>query len=188
MSRGGGEVPDALLAGRIRVGIVGAEHFAVGRADFVFAAALLAVVAVLVQGETVVARAQVGADGVAALLLAAAVVDGALVHVGEVDGGEARLLHRIVRREVDAQHVALRRDGGRQLRAAEDAVLAHLVVAQLAPHLDVVVLAVLLVGHNFSAIYEPAFTGLWVVSEVASRLVEALSVFHTRHDLSFNLT
>ena len=96
MSRGGGEVPDALLAGRIRVGIVGAEHFAVGRADFVFAAALLAVVAVLVQGETVVARAQVGADGVAALLLAAAVVDGARVPAALARRVEHQNVHHVV--------------------------------------------------------------------------------------------
>ena len=63
--------------------IIGTEYLAVGGPDLVLAAALLAVVPVLVQREPVVASADVGADGVAALLLTATVVHGALVLVWE---------------------------------------------------------------------------------------------------------
>lgn len=83
MARRGGEVPDAVLAARIRVRIVGAADLAVRRRDLVLATALLAVVLVLVQREPVVARALVRAGRVLALVLAAAVVHRALVHVCE---------------------------------------------------------------------------------------------------------
>ena len=62
----------------------------------------------------------------------------------KVDGRKARLLHRVVRGEFEAQDVALRGQDGRQVSAAEEAVLPQLVLAQLAPHLDVVVFAILL--------------------------------------------
>ena len=74
-------MPYALLTGRIRVRIVGAEHLAVRRADLVFAASLLAVVRVLVQRKAVVTSAHVRADRVTALLLTAAIVHGTLVLV-----------------------------------------------------------------------------------------------------------
>ena len=61
-----------------------------------FATAFLTVVTVFVQSEAVVARTHVRADGVTTFLLTAAVVDGALVLVGEVNGGEACLLHRVI--------------------------------------------------------------------------------------------
>jgi hypothetical protein len=146
MSRGCGEMPNAFLAGRIGVRVVRAENFAVRRPNFVFASAFLAVVTVFVQRESVVARAHVRADGVATFLLTAAVVDGALVLVGEVNGGEARLLHRVIRSKFDAQDVALRCDSRWKLCAAEDAVLPQFIFAQFAAHFDVVVFTVLLRG------------------------------------------
>jgi hypothetical protein len=81
VSRRGGEMPNAVLAAWIVVRVVGARHHPVGRRDLVLAAALLAVVAVLVQGEPVVAPARVRARSVSAFVLAPAVVGSALVHV-----------------------------------------------------------------------------------------------------------
>lgn len=77
----GGKVPDAILAAGVRVRIVGAADLAVRGRDFVLAATLLAVVFVLVQSKTVVARALVRPWRVLALVLTAAVVVRALVHI-----------------------------------------------------------------------------------------------------------
>lgn len=74
-------MPDAFLTGWIRVRVVRAEDFAVGSAYLMLAATFFAIVAVLMQREAVVASADVGADCVAALLLAAAIVQGAFVFV-----------------------------------------------------------------------------------------------------------
>lgn len=83
VARRGGEVPHAVLAAGIRVRVVGAADLAVRRRDLVLAASLLAVVLVLVQREPVVARALVRSGRVPALVLTAAVVHRALVHVCE---------------------------------------------------------------------------------------------------------
>ena len=96
MSRGCGEMPNAFLARRIGVWVVWAENVSVRCPNFMFATAFLTVVTVFVQSEAVVARTHVRADGVTTFLLTAAVVDGALVLVGEVNGGEACLLHRVI--------------------------------------------------------------------------------------------
>ena len=77
------------------------------------------------------ARAVVGPDGVPAHVLAAPVACGALVLVGEEDGGEAVLLHRVVAEKLEPQAVALRGDDGGQAVAAEEAVLAGLAGAHL---------------------------------------------------------
>lgn len=79
--RRGGKVPDAVLPAGIRVRVVGATDLAVRRRDFVLAASLFAVVLVLVQRKPVVARALVRTRRVPALVLAAAVVRRALVHI-----------------------------------------------------------------------------------------------------------
>lgn len=76
-------MPHAVLPAGVRVRIVGAGDLPLRRRDLVLAAALLAVVPVLVQREPVVARALVRPGRVLALVLAAAVVHGALVHVCE---------------------------------------------------------------------------------------------------------
>ena len=83
MTRRGREEPDAVLAARIRVGVVGRGDVPLGRGDRVLAPALLAVVPVLLQDEAVVAGADVRADRVLADVLAAAVFHGAFVLVGE---------------------------------------------------------------------------------------------------------
>ena len=56
------------------------------------------------------AGAVVGPDGVAADVLAAPVVGGALVLVSEEDRREPVLLDRVVGEELEAETVALRRD------------------------------------------------------------------------------
>ena len=78
---GRGEVPDALLVSRIKLGVVGTREVALGPRDGVLAPALLAAVLVRVENEPVVARALVRADRVRAHVLAAAVVGRALVLV-----------------------------------------------------------------------------------------------------------
>ena len=93
MSGRGRKVPNAVLLAGVIIRIVGRGDRARGCRYFVFAAALLAVVAVIVQGETVVAGAVIRADRIFALVLTAAVVVRALVHVREEDRREAGLLH-----------------------------------------------------------------------------------------------
>lgn len=87
----GGEVPDAVLPAGVVVGVVGAEHLPNRGGELVLAAALFAVVAILVQGEPVVARALVRPDAVLADVLTPSVIAGALVLIwkGRVlgDGG-----------------------------------------------------------------------------------------------------
>ena len=94
------------------------------------------------------ARAIIRADGISANVLAPAVVRGALVLVGEEDGGEAGLLHGVVRVKLDPEAVALGGDDGREAGAAEEAVLADLAVAHLGGERQGVVLAVLLEGRE----------------------------------------
>uniref|UniRef100_A0A6B0VDP4 Uncharacterized protein n=1 Tax=Ixodes ricinus TaxID=34613 RepID=A0A6B0VDP4_IXORI len=130
------------------------------------ARAFFAVVAVRVEHEAVLAGAAVAAHGVLADVLAAAVAVRALVFVGEKDGCEAALLDRVVGAELDAQAVPLRGDDGRQVGAAEEAVLAHRVVAHLAVDVHLVVLAVLVVSF-----------------EVEVGEVEGDAVLRRRHDL-----
>ena len=67
-------MPDALFASRIRMWVVGTENFSVGRAYLMFTATFFAVVAVLVQRESIMAGAHIRADRVAALLLTTSVV------------------------------------------------------------------------------------------------------------------
>ncbi len=93
---------------------------------------------------TLLARAVVVPDGVPADVLAAAVVGGALVLVGEEGGGEARLLDGVVREELEAERVALGGDHGREAGAAVEAVAADLAGAHGGGQGQGVVLAVLL--------------------------------------------
>ena len=53
--RGCGEVPDTVLPAGIVVGVIRAENLSYRRRQLVFAAALLTVMAILVQGEAVMA-------------------------------------------------------------------------------------------------------------------------------------
>lgn len=62
----------------------------------------------------------------------------------KVDGGESGLLDRVIRGELDAENVPFGGDNWGQVSPAEEPVLPQFVLAQLAPDLDVVVLAILL--------------------------------------------
>ena len=57
--------------------------------------------------------------------------------------GEPALLHRVVRKELQSQRVALRRDDGRQPRPAEETVLPHLPGAHLGAQRQAVIFAIL---------------------------------------------
>ena len=89
MSGRGRKVPHAVLAARVIIRIIRRGDRTHGRRYFVFAAAFLAIVPVIVQGESVVAGAMIRADRIFALVLTAAVVVRALVHVREEDRCEA---------------------------------------------------------------------------------------------------
>jgi len=89
VSWGGDEPPQAALVPRVGLGVVGAGQRALGGVDDVLAAALLAVAPVVVQREAVLAGANIRAQGVVALVLAVALVVGALVDVREEHRGEA---------------------------------------------------------------------------------------------------
>lgn len=78
---------------------------------------------VLVESESVVARALIRADGVLAFMLAAAVVLRALINVGQEDGSEARLLNRFVRLELEPQDAPIAGHRVGNFAAAEHAVL-----------------------------------------------------------------
>ena len=68
----------------------------------------------------------------------------------EEDAGEARLFHRVVREEADAQFVGLGGDGRGRGAAAEGTVRPHLIASQHAGDLNTIVLAVLLENRQHS--------------------------------------
>lgn len=90
-----GEMPDAIFTAGIIIRVVRRSDRPHGRGDLVFATALLAIVAVIVQRETVVAGALIRTYSVFALVLTTAIVIGALVHIREKHGGEARFLDAV---------------------------------------------------------------------------------------------
>lgn len=81
MTRCGGEMPNTILSARVRVWIVGAANFTVWRRYFMLATAFFAVMSVLVQCESIVARTLVRSGCIFALVLATTVVDRTLVHI-----------------------------------------------------------------------------------------------------------
>lgn len=101
------------------------------RCYFELAAALLAIVFILVQGEAVVTRALIRADSVATLVLTSAIVLGALVDVGQEDGSKASFLNRLVRLELESQNISVAGDRVGDFTAAKHAVLLHRVVVHL---------------------------------------------------------
>ena len=164
VTRSRGVEPGAVFAGGIRVGPVRTLNLPGRRRDVVRAAALFAVVLVVVQDEAVVAGAREGADRVFADVLAAAVVDRALVFVcrksvgqsekaerkkqdvvtGEEQGSKAALLHGGVGAELDAEAVADGSHHRRDLRSTEHAVLLVLAFRCFAANFYAIILAVLL--------------------------------------------
>lgn len=77
------------------------------------------------------AEASVGADGVAALVLAATIVHGALIDVGEEHGRESRTLHGLVRMELHTQRIAVRGSCGRDGTATEGANPLETILGEL---------------------------------------------------------
>lgn len=111
------------------------------RCYFELAAALLAIVFILVQGEAVVTRALIRADSVATLVLTSAIVLGALVDVGQEDGSKAGFLNRLVRLELESQNISVAGDRVGDFTAAKHAVLLQRVVVHLRVDRQGVVLA-----------------------------------------------
>lgn len=81
MPRRSREMPYAILPTGVRVRVIGTADLSVRGRDLVFATPFFTVVFVLVQRESVVARAFVRTWRVLALVLATTIVDGTLVHV-----------------------------------------------------------------------------------------------------------
>lgn len=84
-----GEMPNAILTTGIIIRIVRRSDRSHGRGDLVLAATLFAIVTVFVKRETVVTGTLVRTYRILALVLAAPVVIGALVHIREEYGSEA---------------------------------------------------------------------------------------------------
>lgn len=92
MSRCRYESPHAILVARIVIWVVWRAYYPLRGRDLVLAAALLAVVAILVQRKAIVTRALIRANCVSTVVLATPIVVGALVHVSEEHGGESRFV------------------------------------------------------------------------------------------------
>jgi len=81
MAQDGLKVPVAVDVAGIVLRIVGTLQHAVRRGDLELAARLRAVVSILGQGVSIPATALVGSEGVPAPVLAATIVNGALIHI-----------------------------------------------------------------------------------------------------------
>ena len=81
MARSSCEMPNAFFASRIRMRIIRAQDLTVRSPDFVFAATFFAIVSIFVKCESVMTSAYVRPDSVATFLLAAAIVDRALIFI-----------------------------------------------------------------------------------------------------------
>lgn len=108
MTRRRCKVPHAVLFPRIVIGIVGTRYGAIWRCNFIFTAALFAIESIVMQDVSIVARAHIRSNRVSAFVHTAAVIHCTFVDVCDKNGGEATLLHGIVRTKFDAQFVAFR--------------------------------------------------------------------------------
>lgn len=124
-------MPHTVFVRGIVVGVVGTGDLSVGRSHFVLAATLSTIVAIFVQHVSVVAGAQIRANCILALVLTPAVVDCALVDVGEEDGGESTLLYGAVRGELNPQHIRFGRYHVGQLRSAEQSMALQILIGDL---------------------------------------------------------
>lgn len=106
MTRSRRKVPYAILLSGIKVWIVWTRYSAVWGSDLIFAAAFLAIVPIIVQDVSIVAGAHIRTNRIPAFVHAAAVVNRTFVDVGDEDGGEATLLHRIVGTKFDTHFIA----------------------------------------------------------------------------------
>ena len=96
------EMPNTIFPTRIVVRIVGAEHLPLSCRDLMLAASFFAVVLIVVQSESVVARAGVRTHVVLTDVLAAAIIGCALVLISEENCCETAFLNTVIRGKLNA--------------------------------------------------------------------------------------
>lgn len=157
-------MPNTILSARVRVWIVGAANFTVWRRYFMLATAFFAVMSVLVQCESIVARTLVRSGCIFALVLATAVVDRTLVHIcadnnnsskririftrkthilltSKENCGKSGFMYGTVRLELHTKCICLRRDHGRRFLATINSMLSQFIRSDFAINFHTVILA-----------------------------------------------
>lgn len=141
MTWGCREVPHAILLWWIVVRIVRTEDLAIWCRHFVLATSLLTIVAIVLQGVSIMTGTYVRAKCIFAFVLTSTIVDCTFIHVGGEDCSKSSLLDRFVRLELHPQRVTVGGYNWRYFGSAENSMLLQVIVVQFGVNCNGVIFA-----------------------------------------------